>query len=294
MTEFIDRIKKGKVLVADGATGTNLQRMGLKPGVPPENLVMENPKMLLELAGQFVDAGSDIILTCTFGGTALRMKESVYGNQVFEMNLKAVNIARQAALKGKGVLVGGSMGPTGQLMQPYGPLQPAQVTEAYRQQATALAEGGVDLLVIETMFSLEEADAAYAAARSATKLPVVVSFSYDRGTRTMMGLKAAEVIRHYADIGADMVGANCGTSLENMELVVREYREAQPDMPLWIKPNAGLPHLVDGSSIYDVTPEIMGAVAVRYKEMGAQVVGGCCGNTPEHVSAIARALKEAG
>jgi 5-methyltetrahydrofolate--homocysteine methyltransferase len=292
MAAFIDRIKNGEVLIADGATGTNLQAMGLKTGTPPEDLVMERPEVLLELAGRFVEAGSDIILTCTFGGTSLRMKDSAYAEQAAEVNRRAAGIARQAATKRDGVLVGGSMGPTGQLIQPYGPLEPEQVGEAYTQQATALEEGGVDLLVIETMFALDEADAAYEAARAVTKLPVVVSFSYDRGARTMMGLKAADVINHYVDLGADLVGANCGTSLENMEGVIREYQEAQPEMPLWIKPNAGLPRLVDGASIYDVTPEMMGLAAVKFAGMGARVLGGCCGNTPEHVAAIAKALKK--
>ena len=291
MTAFIDRIQQGEVLVADGATGTNLQAMGLKAGIPPEDLVMDRPGPLLELASKFVEAGSDIILTCTFGGTSLRLRDSQFASQAAEINIRAAQIARQAAQKRTGVLVGGSMGPTGQLIKPYGPLDPGEVCETYKEQAAALAEGGVDLLVIETMYSLEEADAAYEAARSTTRLPVVVSFSYDRGARTMMGHKAADVIRHYSEKGADLVGANCGTSLENMELVIHEYREAQPDMPLWIKPNAGLPRLVDGVSIYDVTPEMMGKAAAKFIGMGAKVIGGCCGNTPEHVAAIVKILK---
>ena len=291
MAAFIDRINQDEVLIADGATGTNLLSMGLKAGTPPEELVMEQPEVLLELAGRFVDAGSDIILTCTFGGTSLRMKDSQYDGQATEVNHRAAGIARQAASKRARVLVGGSMGPTGLLMKPYGPLEPELARKAYEEQARALAEGGVDLLVIETMFALEEADAAYEAARTVTKLPVVVSFSYDRGMRTMMGLKPADVIQHYAEKGADLVGANCGTSLENMEKIIREYREAQPEIPLWIKPNAGLPRLVNGVSIYEVTPEMMAAAALKYAGMGARVLGGCCGNTPEHVVAIAWMVK---
>lgn len=293
MAVFIDRISKGEVLVSDGATGTNLQSMGLKAGIPPEDLIMDRPDPLLELARKFVEAGADIILTCTFGGTSLRMRDSKYARQSAEINRRAASIARQAAEKRDGVLVGGSMGPTGQLLQPYGPLDPVQVREAYMEQAAALAEGGVDLLVIETMFALEEADAAYEAAREVTKLPVVVSFSYDRGAHTMMGVRPADVIKHYYEKGADLVGANCGTSLESMELVVREYREAQPDMSLWIKPNAGLPRMAESGSVYDVTPEMMGKAAVKFAGMGARVIGGCCGNTPEHVAAIALSVKQA-
>jgi 5-methyltetrahydrofolate--homocysteine methyltransferase len=291
MTAFIDRIKKGEVMVSDGATGTNLQSMGLKAGIPPEDLVMGGPEPLLELASMFVAAGADIILTCTFGGTSLRMRDSQFAGQVGEINYRAAGIARQAAKKRAGVMVAGSMGPTGQLLQPYGPLEPGQVRDAYQEQAKALTEGGVDLLVIETMFSLEEADAAYEATRSVTKLPVVVSFSYDRGARTMMGVKPVDVINHYSKKGADLVGANCGTSLESMEQVLRDYREAQPDMPLWIKPNAGLPRLVNGVSHYDVRPEMMGQAALRFIGMGAKVIGGCCGNTPEHVAAIVKVVK---
>jgi 5-methyltetrahydrofolate--homocysteine methyltransferase len=292
MAAFIDRINQGEVLIADGATGTNLHAMGLKAGIPPEDLVMEQPEKLFELANRFVAAGSDIILTCTFGGTSLRLNDSKYAGQVAEVNRRAAGIARQAASKRADVLVGGSIGPTGLLMKPYGPLEPGQAREAYEEQARALAEGGVDLLVIETMFAMEEADAAYDAARAVTKLPVVVSFSYDRGVRTMMGVKPADVIRHFIDKGADMVGANCGTSLENMEKVIQEYQATLPAVPLWIKPNAGLPRMVEGISTYDVTPEMMAEAAKKFAGMGAKVLGGCCGNTPEHVAAIAHAIKK--
>ena len=292
MATFVERINHGDVLTADGATGTNLHAMGLKAGTPPEDLVMEQPEKLLELANRFVDAGSDIILTCTFGGTSLRMNESKYGQQAAEVNRRAAGIALQAAKKHTEVLVGGSMGPTGLLMKPYGPLEPGKARESYEEQAGALAEGGVDLLVIETMFALEEADAAYDAARAVTKLPIVVSFSYDRGVRTMMGVKPADVIRHFFDKGADMVGANCGTSLENMEKVIQEYQATLPAVPLWIKPNAGLPRLVEGISTYDVTPEMMAESAKKFAGMGAKVLGGCCGNTPAHMAAIAKTIKK--
>jgi 5-methyltetrahydrofolate--homocysteine methyltransferase len=149
----------------------------------------------------------------------------------------------------------------------------------------------VDLLVIETMFAFDEADAAFKAVRAITDLPIVVSFSYDRGVRTMMGVKPAEMIKRYKEMGAVLVGANCGTSLENMEKVAQEYAAAEPGFPLWIKPNAGLPRMEDESAVYDVTPEQMGVFARKYMERGARVVGGCCGNTPEHIAAIARSVK---
>ncbi|HEY3312745.1 MAG TPA: homocysteine S-methyltransferase family protein [Anaerolineales bacterium] len=292
MNRFLERLSAGEVLVADGATGTNLIRMGMKNGTVPEDLVIDDPDILLQLANSFVDAGSDIILTCTFGGTRLRMKESKYAERSAEINLRAAELARKAASRRDGVLVAGSMGPTGALMKPYGPLTPDQARETYAEQAKALAEGGVDLLIIETMFALDEASAAFDAARSVTGLPVVVSFSYDRGVRTMMGAKPSQVIKLFKEKGAAAVGANCGTTLENMEKIVQEYAAAEPGFPIWAKPNAGLPHS-DGSehAIYDVTPEQMSAAALENINTGARIVGGCCGSTPEHVAGIAIAAK---
>lgn len=294
MNKFLERLNSGEVLVADGATGTNLQKMGLRPGTPPEELVFDQPDLLLQLERAFVEAGSDIILTCTFGGTRLRMKDSKYADRVSEINRRAAGLARQAASARTGVLVAGSMGPTGALMKPYGPLTPEEVTAAYAEQAQALAEGGVDLLLIETMFALEEASAAFEGTRSVTDLPIVVSFSFDRGVRTMMGVKPTDVIKTYQAKGAEMVGGNCGTTLENMEKVIQEYAAAAPGFPLWAKPNAGLPRMdaETNTAIYDVTPEQMAEFARRYVAAGARVVGGCCGSTPEHVAAIARAVKQ--
>lgn len=292
MNKFLERLEAGDVLVADGATGTNLQEMGLKPGTAPEDLVIDNPALLLQLANRFVTAGSDILLTCTFGATRLRMKESKYVDRVAEVNLRAAELARKAASAREGVLVAGSIGPTGQLMKPMGPLNPEDALRAYTEQAKALAEGGVDLLVIETMFALEEASAAFESARSVTDLPIVVSFSYDRGVRTMMGVKPAQVMKLFKEKGAAAVGANCGTTLENMEKIVQEYTATAPNFPIWAKPNAGLPRIdADNRAVYDVTPAQMGAAALRNIAAGARIVGGCCGSSPEHVAGIASAVK---
>jgi len=291
MNPFLAKFQSGKTLVADGATGTNLQKMGIKPGTPPEELVLDQPDLILGLERSFVEAGSDLILTCTFGGTRLRMKESKYADRVAEINQRAVEIARQAASSRTGVLVAGSIGPTGQVMKPYGPLTEEQALASFTEQARALTDGGVDLLVIETMFAFNETDAAFQSARTVSDLPIVVSFSYDRGIRTMMGVKPAEVVKHYKEMGAVLVGANCGTTLENMEKIQAEYAAAKPGFPLWAKPNAGVPHLEGELTVFDVTPEQMGEAAKKFVALGARVVGGCCGNTPEHVAAIARAVK---
>jgi 5-methyltetrahydrofolate--homocysteine methyltransferase len=292
MNKFLERLNAGEILVADGATGTNLQKMGLKPGIAPEDLLIDNPDILLKLASRFVAAGSDIILTCTFGGTRLRMKESKYVERVAEINTRAAELARKAASARDGVLVAGSIGPTGLLMKPLGPLSPEEAFSAYVEQAKALAEGGVDLIIIETMFALEEAAAAFDATRSVTDLPIVVSFSYDRGVRTMMGVKPAQVMKTYKEKGAVAIGANCGTTLENMEKIVQEYSATAPGFPIWAKPNAGQPRTDENNAaIYDVTPQQMGEAALRNIAAGARIVGGCCGSSPEHVAGIARAVK---
>ena len=293
MSKFLERLNAGEVLVGDGATGSNLQKMGLKPGRPPEDLVFDSPDTILKLESSFVEAGSDIILTCTFGGSRIRLKDSKYQDRAPELNTRAAQIARKAASARDGVLVAGSMGPVGALIKPYGPLEAEAVNAAFAEEAKALAEGGVDFLLIETMFAFEEATAAFEGARSVTDLPVVVSFSYDRGTRTMMGVKPKDVIKKYSEMGAVMVGANCGTTLENMEAIVKEYAATVPNFPLWVKPNAGVPHMdvQTEQGVYDMTPEDMAAYARKYVELGARVVGGCCGNSPEHVAAIAKAVK---
>jgi 5-methyltetrahydrofolate--homocysteine methyltransferase len=290
MNKFLERLQSGRTLVADGATGTNLHKMGLQPGIAPEDLVLDQPELILKLESAFAAAGSDILLTCTFGGTHLRMKDSKYAQRVTEVNRRAAELARKAASIRSGILVAGSIGPTGLLMKPYGPLTPDEACAAFTEQVQGLVAGGVDLLVIETMFAFDEADAAFKAARTLTDLPIVVSFSYDRGVRTMMGVKPAETIKRYKEMGAALVGANCGTSLENMEKVAQEYGAAEPGFPLWIKPNAGLPRMLDGNTVFDVTPEQMGEFARKYVALGARVVGGCCGNTPEHIAAIVKSV----
>ncbi len=289
MNRFLQRLETEKVLVADGATGTNLQKVGLGAGMHSEDWVLDCPEKILDLEKTFVAAGSDIILTCTFGGTRIRLKGARHADDVIAINRQAAQLAREAA--GPDVLVAGSMGPLGQLLKPYGPITPEEAKAVFAEQASALAGGGVDLLVIETHFAFEEANMAFAGARSVTDLPIVVSFSYDRGTRTMMGAKPADVVKKYKDMGAVLVGANCGTTLENMDTIITEYAAAEPGFPLWAKPNAGMPRLEGGQTLYDVTPGQMASFATKYVALGARVVGGCCGSTPDHVAAMAKALK---
>jgi 5-methyltetrahydrofolate--homocysteine methyltransferase len=202
-------------------------------------------------------------------------------------------LAREAASLGEGVMVAGSMGPTGALFKPYGPLTPEEAVATYAEQARALTEGGVDFLLIETMFALDEAMAAVQGARQTSSLPIVVSFSYDRGVRTMMGVKPAQVVETFKPLGVVAIGANCGTTLENMEKLVNEYAAIDTDLAIWAKPNAGLPVMQaeSATAVYEVTPEQMAEYASRNVQSGAQIIGGCCGSTPAHITAIAKAVK---
>jgi 5-methyltetrahydrofolate--homocysteine methyltransferase len=289
---FLERLQAGATLVSDGATGTNLQAAGLGLGVPPEEWLFDEPDKISALHCAFVEAGSDIILTDSFGGTRIRLRESKYLDRLAEINKRAVEIARQAANARPGVLVAGSMGPTGLLMEPFGELTNDDVANAYAEQAAALTEGGADLLVLETFFALEEATAAIEGVQRASKLPLVVSFSFDQGTRTMMGLTPTQVAKTMAPLGIAALGANCGRSLDEMIQVVQEYVAANAGLPLWIKPNAGLPRMDGDVSVYDTTPETMGEYAKKFVAAGAKIVGGCCGSSPAHVAAIARAVKK--
>src|SRR6202158_3928076 len=290
---FVDRLKAGEILIADGATATNYQEMGMAIGVAPEEWIFDQPEKVRGLHRAFIEAGSNLILTDTFGATSPRLRESRYAGRTADLNHRAVALAREAASTSPGVLVAGSMGPTGMLMEPLGELTPAAAVDAYAEQAAALAEGGADLLLLETFFALDEALAAIEGVRRSSALPLVVSFSFDRGTRTMMGLSPTQVIESIAPLEVAAIGANCGRSLDDMERVVHEFVKLNAGIPLWIKPNAGLPRIAGDLARYDTDPVEMAAFARRYVDAGAQVVGGCCGSSPEHIRALATAERSA-
>jgi 5-methyltetrahydrofolate--homocysteine methyltransferase len=287
---FLERLQSTKTLVLDGATGTNLQQRGLPVGMPSDAWVIDNPEAVKQLHRSFLEAGSDIILTNSFGSTQLHLEHAGLADRFEETNRRAVELARQA-VEGTHTLVGGSMGPLGEMLQPYGILSDADAEAAYAGQACILSDAGVDLLVIETQFDLNEARAAIRGARSVTDLPLVCSFSYDRGTRTMMGVKPAQMGKELAVAGVAALGINCGRSLEDNLKALQELREAT-DLPIWFKPNAGLPQNdAEGHMHYNVTPEMMAAQVSEWVANGARLIGGCCGTSPEHLKAIAQAAR---
>ncbi len=285
------RLAAGEVFVTDGATGTNLQRMGLPVGAAAELWVLENPDAIRSLEQAFIEAGSDLLLTCTFGGTRLRLDASGLADQFEAINRKAVEITQEAVMA-TDVLVAGSIGPTGHMLSPLGTLSVDEAEQNFTDQARILVESGVDLIVIETQFDLNEATAAVRGVRNVdSELPLVCSFSYDRGTRTMMGVRPAQMAETIGVLAVDAVGINCGRSLDENFEALQELRAAT-DLPIWFKPNAGMPEMDDdGKPSYSVTPEEMGALVPGWLDAGAQFVGGCCGTSPEHLAGIARAVK---
>jgi 5-methyltetrahydrofolate--homocysteine methyltransferase len=288
VSRFSDALAERRVLVADGATGTNYQDMGIAPGVAPEEWVFDAPDRVADLHRRFVAAGSDIVLTCSFGGSPLRLEDGPLAGRASELNLRAAHVARDAV--GDDVLVGGSMGPTGQLPDPFGPLTQEQGAAAFAEQAAALAEGGVDFLILETLFAREEAVWAIEGVQSASDLPLVVSFSFDQGTKTMMGLGPADVVEAIAPLGVAAIGANCGRSLADTDVLVSEFFDAGLTLPLWVKPNAGVPKVEGDRVVYEAGPDDLAAHVADYAQRGARVVGGCCGSTPAHIAAIAAAV----
>lgn len=287
---FIERLQTGKVLVLDGATGTNLQKRGLPVGMPSDIWVLDNPTEVQALERSFVEAGSDLILTDTFGSSRVNLNRKGLADNFEKTNRAAVELARQATA-GTQTLIGGSMGPLGEMLDPYGTLSAAEAEAAYAEQARVLSDAGVDVLVIETQFDVNEAKAAIRGARSACDLPLVCSFSYDRGTRSMMGARPGQVAQELSDMGVVAIGINCGRSLEDNLKALQELRQAT-ELPLWFKPNAGMPRTDDdGKLVYDVTPEMMGEQVPQWVTAGARLVGGCCGTSPEHLQAIARAVR---
>ena len=282
---FLSRITNDDHFVADGATGTNLIARGLPNGVTAESWVLEQPEQIIQLHKDFISAGSDIILTSTFGASSIRLKGSILEGKADQINRKAVELAKDAII-GTHTYIAGSLGPVGQLLKPYGPLTFDEVQETYAEQARSITEAGVDLLVIETQFDMGEIKAAITGTRSVSELPLVVSLSYDRGIRTMMGVSPAQAAKELEKLPVDIIGINCGRSLEeNLQNLV-DLRQAT-SKPIWFKPNAGLPHIdAQGNTMYETTPESMGQLVHAWLDAGAQIVGGCCGTSPDHLKEI--------
>lgn len=285
---ILQRLASGEVLIADGATGTMLQEAGIPAGTPGEAWVLEQPEEIMKLHRAYVESGSQLILTTTFGGTRARLKAAGLAVQVTEVNRRAAELARQVA--GDDRYVGGDIGPTGEMMVPLGSLTYEAAAELFAEQAQALAAGGVDCIYVETMSDLNEAKAAVEGARQGCDLPVFCTFSFDTHGHTSMGVSPAQAAQAMAELGVPVTGANCGHAPEEVLDFLPQMRQAAPDACLIAKPNAGVPRLVKRQVVYDATPQRMAELARRYVELGARIVGTCCGSSPAHIAAIREAV----
>ena len=281
-------------LMADGATGTNLFAAGLQTGEAPELWNEQHPDRIVAFHASMVDAGADIVLTNSFGGSRCRLKLHHAQDRVGSINATAARLVREATSKaGRPIVVAGSIGPTGELLQPLGALTYDDAVAAFAEQAAALAEGGVDVLWIETMSSLDEVRAAVEGACT-TGLPYCATLSFDTNGRTMMGVLPTDWAKLCHEFSPSPVGygANCGVgAAETIAAIVNMREAATPDMVVIAKGNCGIPYFVDGAIKYDGTPQLMAEYARLARDAGARIVGGCCGTTPMHLRAIRAALE---
>ena len=289
MDRLTELLQSRRVILGDGAMGTMLQLAGLIEGAP-ERWNVERPDVVSSIHRAYVEAGSDFISTNTFGGTRNRLQLDGLADRVAELNEAGARLAREAA---GNRLVAGSMGPTGELMEPLGLLTPDGARESFAEQARALKAGGVDFALVETMSALEEVQAAVAGARDAG-LPVAVTMSFDTNFHTMMGIKPAQAVSTLAGWGVGLIGANCGNGPAEIERIMTEMSKARPEgVFLMAKSNAGMPRWKDDRITYGGTPEVMADYAQKMLSLGVNVVGGCCGSAPEHVAAMRAALDRA-
>ncbi len=293
--DLLSRLESGEVIIADGAMGTMLQAAGLPPGTPPEGWLLENGEAVLDVHRAYIDAGAELILTCTFGATRPRLERSGLDEQLEEINRRAVEIARAAA--GDEVFVAGDIGPMGEFLEPLGELTYQEAVDIFAEQADALAQAGVDVLYIETMAALEEIKAAVEGAlQVANGTPVTATLSFDSHGRTNMGARPEEAADALLELGVDALGANCGATLDMtlgaVKTMSKVAHEVAPEMPLVAKPNAGKPRMVENEVVYDATPEDMADYARQFVALGVRIVGGCCGSTPKHIAAIAQAVRK--
>lgn len=285
---FRELVKNGPVLL-DGATGTNLQKAGMPVGVCPEQWILENSEVLIDLQKRYVEAGTDILFAPTFTASRIKLKEYGLEDHLEEMNRKLVALSKEAA-RGTNALVAGDLTMTGEQLYPLGDLMFEDLVDVYKEQAKIIADAGADLFVVETMMSLQECRAAVLAIREVCDLPVMVSLTYNEDGRTLYGTDPVTAVVVMQSLGADAVGMNCSTGPEAMLEPIAKMAEYAA-IPLLAKPNAGMPELIDGQTVFNVEPEEFAEVGKKLVEEGAAIIGGCCGTTPEHIRALKEAVK---
>ena len=288
---ILDRLSRGEILISDGATGTYLQSRGLEPGSAPEALNVSHPDLIRSMASDYLNAGVDMVLTNSFGANRLMLGKYGYEDKTIELNMLAAQHARSQVAHDNYVV--GSVGPTGEFLEPLGEISNADMLDVFVEQITALERGGADAVIIETMTALEEAELAILATKENTDLTVMATMTFDKGPRgffTMMGVTPSVAAKQLQRAGADVVGTNCGNGIDAMIEIAREMRETT-DAYLLVHSNAGIPAIRKGQIVYPETPEYMAEGFRTLAEIGINIVGGCCGTTPQHSRELFRSLR---
>ena len=286
--QFLDLIKNGPIIL-DGATGTNLQKAGMPTGVCPEQWILDHKDVLLQLQKSYKEAGSKIVYAPTFSGNRIKLEEYGLEQEIKKINTELVKLSKEAM--GEDGYVAGNITMTGEQLYPMGSLSFEELVDIYKEQAGYMIEAGVDLFVVETMMSLAETRAAVIAIKEICDLPVMVSMTYNEDGRTLYGTDPETAVVVLQSLGVDMIGTNCSTGPKEMVEILKKMRP-YANVPLFAKPNAGLPELVDGETVYQMTPEEFASYGVELVKSGAAVVGGCCGTTPAHMKALYEAIKD--
>ena len=293
MNNFLKILEEKSHILADGATGTNLFAMGLETGDPPEPWNVDHKDRIRALHQGFVDAGSDLFLTNSFGGTSFRLKLHSLEKRVFELNKAAGLIAREVADQAnRRVIVAGAMGPTGEMIEPHGLMTPKEAADAFKAQAEGLAEGGVDVLWLETMYAMEELEAAMEAVKD-IGLPVCATMSFDTAGKTMMGITPSNLAKRSKDLNLSGFGANCGIGAPDLLATINDIsKNVDPGTVVISKANCGIPEFVDGNIMYSGTEELMSQYVQIAMNSGAKIIGGCCGTSFDHVRAMRKAMDQ--
>ena len=280
MKKLLEILNSGKILLSDGAMGTELQKRGMQAGSCPEELNFSQPGLIKSIHKSYYNSGSDIVETNSFGGNRARLKLSGFSERAEEFSIRAAELAKEVCPSGR--FVAGSVGPTGEFLEPLGDLSIAEAYEIFAEQCKALEKGGVDIIFVETMMSIEEAETAVKAAKESTKLPVSASMTFELGNaglRTMWGVDVQTAVDRLTNAGADIIGSNCGRGFDDMIEVIMAMKTLT-DKPLLAQANAGMPELIDGKNIYKETPESIIPKVERLLRLGVSVIGGCCGTGP--------------
>ncbi len=283
MGKILDKIKEGKILVSDGAWGTFLQEKGLEPGECPEEWNLTHPDEVVDIAQRYIQSGADMVETNSFGGSRFKLEKFGLAGKVFDLNRAAAALSKKAAGE-KFVL--GSIGPTGKILM-MGEVTRQELYDAFKEQAEGLEAGGADAIMVETMTDLEEATLAVKAAKENTRLEVFCTMTFEKTLsgeyRSMMGVSPSEMVEPIIRAGADLIGANCGNGIEGMVGIVEEIRKVNTDIPVLVHANAGMPVYQEGKTVFPETPGEMARMVPQIIAAGANVIGGCCGTTPDHI-----------